>query len=189
MIIPDATCLFVSLGSLPTWPGRGVMILALLIRQFPFPSISACYAETDVSIATVPLQRPRTAWAAFAHAGVRPSWEGKPADCRALDPENLARPTSYRRRTSGHAHWRLGESFSIHGAGRHWGRSRTTLLGRPKRPGALQACKPSSSNFTTCLFRTAPKHGRGSWWRRRSMLWQIWFPIAGTAMWNATSSR
>jgi hypothetical protein len=31
----------------------------------------------------------------------------------------------------------------------------------PKRPGALQACKPGSSKFTTCLFRTAPKHGRG----------------------------
>jgi hypothetical protein len=135
---------------------------------------------------------PEQVWGAFAHVGVRSSWrEGKPADCRILDLEQLARSIFV---DNLRARWlttqRLGESFSIHGAGRHWGRSRTTLLGRAQEtrgPASLQAWARQKS--TTCLFRTAPKHGRGLWWRRRSVLRQIWFPIAGTAMWNATSSR
>ena len=44
----------------------------------------------------------------------------------------------------------LGKSFATHGAGRHWGRSRTALLGRAHAGALLQAClvglRPASSD-------------------------------------------
>lgn len=86
-----------------------------------------------------------------------------PAEYRVLghpqtapSPQQLAawRPSSA---TDDLSAWlELGKSFAAHGAGRHWGRSRTMLLGRAQGPGPCRAAR----QLTTCLFWTAPKPSR-----------------------------